>query len=75
MKQGVSMFETREALFLSPRDLAICQRVFDHVSVTKQIALDMHREELAKRIVLAFRSGLRDEGTLIKVLLDEDGAA
>jgi hypothetical protein len=40
----------------------------------RQIFLDMHREEVAKRIILAYRSGLRDEGSLIKLLNGPDEA-
>jgi hypothetical protein len=40
----------------------------------KQISLDMHREEIAKRIMLAYRSGLRDEDALIKLLTGPDRA-
>lgn len=67
------MFDTKEASTLSPRDLAVCQRVFDHVCMTKQVTLDMHREEVAKRILLAYRGGLRDEGALIRSMMETPG--
>lgn len=68
------MFDNKEADTLSPRDLTVCQRVFDRVCAVQQITLDMHREELAKRIIRAYHSGLRDEGALIKLLTGPDEA-
>ena len=68
------MFDSIEASTLSPRDLTVCRRVFDHVCGMQQISSDMQREELAKRIILAYRSGLRDEDSLIKLLIGPDKA-
>jgi hypothetical protein len=62
------MFDTKQAESLSARDLIVCRRVFDHVCTTQQITLEMHREDTAKRIILAYRSGLRDEDALIRLL-------
>ena len=54
---------------MAPEDIALCQRVYDHVCAARQISLDWHREELADRILQAFRHGVKDEDTLTRLVL------
>lgn len=63
------MFSSKGGSVLSPDELAICQRVFDHLCAVKQITLEIHRDDVAKQILLAFRDGARDEKSLIERLL------
>jgi hypothetical protein len=63
------MFFSKDNTTLWPDELAVCQRVFDHICVVKQVTLDMHREEIAKQILLACRNGVKDEKSLIRLLL------
>lgn len=62
------MFQLNNSAALSPSDLALCRRVFDHVCAVRQVSLDMHREEIAKQILEACRQGVNDEGSLIKLM-------
>ncbi|MFP3546692.1 hypothetical protein SB748_24880 [Rhizobium sp. SIMBA_035] len=63
------MFFPKDDSMLLPDEIAVCQRVFNHVCAVKQVALDMHREEIAKQILLACRDGIKDEKSLIRLLL------
>jgi len=65
------MFFPKDDSVLSPDELAACQRVFNHICAVKQVTLDMHREEIAKEILLACRNGVKDEKSLISLLLTE----
>lgn len=66
---AAAMFFQKDDSMLSPDELAVCQRVFNHICAVKQIALDMHREELAKQILFACLNGVKDEKSLIRILL------
>jgi len=66
------MFALKDNLMLSPDELAVCQRVFDHICNVKQLTLDMHREEIAKQILMVYRDGVKSENSLIRFLLPGD---
>jgi len=66
------MFALKDNSMLSPDELAVCQRVFDHICNVKQLTLDMHREEIAKQILMAYRDGVKSETSLIRLLLPTD---
>lgn len=63
------MFFPKDHSMLSPDELVVCQRVFDHICAIKQVTLDIHREDIAKQILLACRNGIKDERSLLKLLL------
>jgi len=63
------MFFQKDDSMLSPDELAICQLVFNRICTVKQVALDMHREEIAKQILLACRNGIKDGKSLMRLLL------
>lgn len=53
---------------LKPAEIALCDRVFDHICAQRQITLDMYKEDVADRVIDAYRHGVRDEGALIRLL-------
>ena len=53
---------------LLDEDIALCQRVFTHVCRRHQIANELDREELASSIIYYYQTGVRSEGTLIRLL-------
>ncbi|MBB3523058.1 hypothetical protein [Rhizobium sp. BK456] len=54
---------------LNDAELALCQRVYDHVVSVKQINTDAEREDLACRIIQSFQHGVKDEEALLRLLL------
>ncbi|MDU0364333.1 hypothetical protein RWK44_28495 [Rhizobium sp. 25PS6] len=54
---------------LNDAEMALCQRVFNHVVSVKQLKSDPDREELASRIIQSFQHGVTDEGALIRLLI------
>jgi len=49
-------------------DAELCERVFNRLRTAKQIVLEIHREELADKIIWAFRHGVRDEKDFIRLM-------
>ncbi|OWV87373.1 hypothetical protein ATY75_03435 [Rhizobium sp. N122] len=54
---------------LNDAEVALCQRVYDHVVSVKQINADAEREDLACRIIQSFQHGVKDEQTLLRLLI------
>ncbi|MDR9805547.1 hypothetical protein [Rhizobium hidalgonense] len=54
---------------LNDFEIALCQRVYDHVAGVKQIQTDAEREDLASRIIHSFQHGVKDEDALIRLLI------
>ncbi|MBX4959545.1 hypothetical protein [Rhizobium lentis] len=54
---------------LDDAELALCQRVYDHVVSVKQIKTDAEREDLASRIIQSFQHGVKDEEALLRLLM------
>jgi len=69
--QPCSMFPFQSAAqtVLNEAELALCQRVYDHVISVKQIMTDAEREDLASRIIQAFQHGVKDEDALTRLLI------
>ncbi|OWV65506.1 hypothetical protein ATY76_19990 [Rhizobium sp. R339] len=61
-----SVFQTQSVL--NDGEVALCQRVFDHVSSARQIVTAADREELAMRIIQSFQHGVKDEDSLVRLL-------
>ena len=53
---------------LTREDVVLCERVFERLCASKQIVLEMHREELANKIIWAVRHGVRDEEDLMRLM-------
>ncbi|MBY3090203.1 hypothetical protein GFL54_34875 [Rhizobium laguerreae] len=53
---------------LHEEDIVVCERVFAHVCRQHQIANELDREELASSIIYYYQTGVRSEGTLIRLL-------
>ncbi|AHG45141.1 hypothetical protein RLEG12_18735 [Rhizobium leguminosarum bv. trifolii CB782] len=54
---------------LNDVEIALCQRVFDHVAAVKQIQTDAEREDLASRVIHSFQHGVKDEAALVRLLI------
>ncbi|WP_064686586.1 hypothetical protein [Rhizobium bangladeshense] len=54
---------------LNDAEVALCQRVFDQVVLLKQIKTDIERQDLASRIIHSYQQGVKDEGTLLKLMI------
>lgn len=54
---------------LDAAEVALCQRVFDHVVSVKQISTDTEREDLASRIIQFFQHGVKDEDALTRLVI------
>ncbi|AHF83887.1 hypothetical protein RLEG3_19670 [Rhizobium leguminosarum bv. trifolii WSM1689] len=54
---------------LSDEEVALCQRVFDHISSVRQITTDTEREDLAQRVIYSYQHGVKDEGALLRLLI------
>ncbi|MDC9811912.1 hypothetical protein [Rhizobium binxianense] len=54
---------------LSDEDVALCQRVFDHISSVRQITTDTEREDLARRVIHAYQQGVKAEAALMRLLI------
>ncbi|ARO30093.1 hypothetical protein NXC14_CH02156 [Rhizobium sp. NXC14] len=55
---------------LNHAEVARCQRVFDHVVSVKQITSDPQRQDLACRIIQSYQHGVKDEDSLLSLLID-----
>ncbi|WP_260686475.1 hypothetical protein [Rhizobium leguminosarum] len=53
---------------LNDAELALCQRVYDHVISVKHIETDAEREDTASRIIQSFQHGVKDEDSLVRLL-------
>ena len=62
------VFQTQSAL--NDHEVALCQRVFDHVVLMKKITADAERQELASRIIQSYQHGVKDEDNLLRLLID-----
>lgn len=56
-------------IVLDAAEVALCQRVFDHVASVRQIRTDAEREELASRIIHSFQHGVKDEDALTRLVI------
>ncbi|MBY5624423.1 hypothetical protein [Rhizobium leguminosarum] len=54
---------------LNDEEVALCQRVYDHIVLVRQIKTDAEREELAARVIQSFQHGVKDEDALIRLLI------
>ncbi|ANL30173.1 hypothetical protein AMC90_PA00063 (plasmid) [Rhizobium phaseoli] len=54
---------------MGDEEVALCQRVYDHVSTTRQIKSKEDREELARRIIHSYQHGVKDENALKRLLM------
>ena len=54
---------------LSDEEVALCQRVYDHVRSVRQIKTDRDCEELATRIIQSFQHGVKDEDALTRLVI------
>lgn len=54
---------------LNDQEVALCQRVYDHVTLVRQIATNAEREDLAVRIIQSFQHGVKDEDALTRLLI------
>jgi hypothetical protein len=54
---------------LGDEEVALCQRVFDHVISVRQITTDTEREDLAQRVIHSYQHGVKDEGALLRLLI------
>jgi hypothetical protein len=50
-------------------DVALCQRVYEHICMARHIATDGEREELAIQILHFYQHGVKDQGSLERLLL------
>ncbi|MGG7580642.1 hypothetical protein [Rhizobium sp. Nf11,1] len=55
---------------LNEAEVALCQRVFDHVVSVKKITSDTQRQDLASRIIQSYQHGVKDEDSLLSLLID-----
>ncbi|WP_434713064.1 hypothetical protein NMA58_09015 [Rhizobium sp. YTUHZ045] len=55
---------------LNEAEVALCQRVFDHVVSVKKITSDPQRQDLASRIIQSYQHGVKDEDSLLSLLID-----
>ncbi|WP_029871054.1 hypothetical protein [Rhizobium leguminosarum] len=54
---------------LNDEEVALCQRVYDHIVSVRQIKTDAEREELAARVIQSFQHGVKDEDALMRLLI------
>ena len=50
-------------------DVALCQRVYEHICMARHIATYGEREELAIQILHFYQHGVKDQGSLERLLL------
>ncbi|MGV4797357.1 hypothetical protein [Rhizobium sp. F40D2] len=63
-------FQIAEAqTVLSDEEVALCQRVYDHVISVRQPQTDAEREDMASRIIQSFQHGVKDEDALVRLLI------
>ena len=61
------VFQTQSVL--NDDEVALCQRVFDHVVLAKQVKSDAERQDLATRIIQSYQHGVTDEEALLRLLI------
>ncbi|WP_064696159.1 hypothetical protein [Rhizobium aegyptiacum] len=61
-------FQTQSVL--NDAEVALCQRVFDHVVSVKKVTSDLQRQDLACRIIQSYQHGVKDEDGLLRLLID-----
>jgi hypothetical protein len=54
---------------LNDEEVALCQRVYDHVRSVRHTTTDGDREELARLIIHSFQHGVKDEDALVRLLV------
>lgn len=54
---------------LNDEEVALCQRVFDHIVSVQQIKTDAEREDLAAQVIHSFQHGVKDEEALMRLLI------
>ncbi|MGZ2505920.1 hypothetical protein EHI47_12205 [Rhizobium leguminosarum] len=54
---------------LGDEEVALCQRVYDHVRSVRQMKTDRDCEELATRIIQSFQHGVKDEDALTRLVI------
>ncbi|MBB3656827.1 hypothetical protein FHX15_002055 [Rhizobium sp. BK650] len=54
---------------MQEEDVAVCQRVYDHICEARHISTDSEREELAIQILHFYQHGVKDQGSLERLLL------
>ncbi|MBB3391606.1 hypothetical protein FHT82_004384 [Rhizobium sp. BK275] len=54
---------------MQEEDVAICQNVYDHICVARHISTAREREELAIQILHFYQHGVKDQGSLERLLL------
>ncbi|MBB3744982.1 hypothetical protein FHX10_004519 [Rhizobium sp. BK591] len=54
---------------LSDEEIALCQRVYDHVRSVRHVTTDDDCDELARRIIQSFQHGVRDEDALTRLVI------
>ncbi|MFC5757213.1 MULTISPECIES: hypothetical protein [unclassified Rhizobium] len=54
---------------MQEEDVALCQRVYEHICTARHIATDGEREELAIQILHFYQHGVKDQGSLERLLL------
>ncbi|QWW69854.1 hypothetical protein [Rhizobium sp. WYJ-E13] len=54
---------------LQEEDVALCQSVYDHICEARQISTAREREELAIQILHFYQHGVKDRGSLERLLL------
>ncbi|WP_246704766.1 hypothetical protein [Rhizobium sp. P32RR-XVIII] len=57
-------------IVMSTEDVALCQRVYDHVCAVRQVKSAIDREELATRVIRSFRHGVKNEDDLRRLVSD-----
>ncbi|WP_064681745.1 hypothetical protein [Rhizobium bangladeshense] len=62
------VFQTQSVL--NDNEVALCQRVFDHVVSVNKITSDSQRQDLASRIIQSYQHGVKDENGLLRLLID-----
>ncbi|MBY5572195.1 hypothetical protein HFO55_34420 [Rhizobium leguminosarum] len=54
---------------LKDQEVALCQRVYDHVCSIRQINTEPERQDLAARVIMSFQHGVKDEEALMRLLI------
>ncbi|MGR9076277.1 hypothetical protein [Rhizobium leguminosarum] len=56
---------------MSDEEVALCQRVYDHVRSVRHVTRDGDLDELARRIIQSFQHGVRDEDALTRLVIQK----
>lgn len=54
---------------MSDEEVALCQRVYDHVRLARHVTRDGDLNELGRRIIQSFQHGVRDENALTRLVI------